>query len=125
MKITGFNPIIVTKDMDSIVKTFEDLGFERRHQPEGSSASGFDYSVARMKDANGFHVDVALSSAPIPQDITAIRINVDDFAEAYDLLTSQGFKTANGKPATETDYSKGVFLFSPSGFGIILVQHIK
>ena len=32
MKITGFCPIIVTKDQESVVKTFEALGFERRHR---------------------------------------------------------------------------------------------
>ena len=83
MKITGFNPIIITKNQDAIVKMFEGLGFEKSHQPEGTAASGFDFTVVRMKDANGFHVDVALSAGPIPQDITAIRINVDDFSEAY------------------------------------------
>ena len=72
---------------------FEELGFEKSHQPEETAASGFDFTVVRMKDANGFHVDVALSAGPIPQDITAIRINVDDFSEAYDYLTERGFKT--------------------------------
>ena len=125
MKITGFNPIIITKNQDAIVKMFEELGFEKSHQPQGTAASGFDFTVVRMKDANGFHVDVALSAGPIPQDITAIRINVDDFSEAYDYLTERGFKTMNGKPATETDSSKGIFLISPSGFCVVLVQHIK
>ena len=31
MKITTFNPQIVTKYAESIIKLFEDLGFERRH----------------------------------------------------------------------------------------------
>ena len=31
MKITGFCPMIVTKDPESVMKVFEDLGFERRH----------------------------------------------------------------------------------------------
>ena len=36
MKITGFCPIIVTKDQESAVKTFEALGFERRHKKTDS-----------------------------------------------------------------------------------------
>ena len=31
MKITSFNPLIVTKDAESAIKLFEALGFERRH----------------------------------------------------------------------------------------------
>ena len=78
-----------------------------------------------MKDANGFHVDVATISAPLPQDITSIRMNVDDFDAAYQLLTDHGFKTSNGRPATETDSAKGLLMVSPSGFGIVIVKHIK
>ena len=33
MKITSFNPIIVTKDRASAVELFEQLGFEQRHTP--------------------------------------------------------------------------------------------
>lgn len=31
MKITSFNPMIITANADDIIKTFEALGFERRH----------------------------------------------------------------------------------------------
>lgn len=31
MKITSFNPLIVTKDAESAVRLFEELGFEKRH----------------------------------------------------------------------------------------------
>ena len=31
MKITSFNPLIVTKDAASTIALFEALGFERRH----------------------------------------------------------------------------------------------
>lgn len=30
MKITSFNPLIVTNDAESVVKLFEALGFEKR-----------------------------------------------------------------------------------------------
>ena len=125
MKITTFDPMIITKDTESVTALFEALGFERRHQPTGTSTSGYEYAVIRMTDANGFHVDVATSSGSFDRDITAIRINVDNFMEAYELLSQRGFKTANGKPATETDSSRGVFMISPSGFAIVLCQHIK
>ena len=125
MKITTFNPMIVTNHFEEITGLFEALGFERRHAPSGTAASGNEYTDCRMKDANGFHVDVATISAPLPQDITSIRMNVDDFDAAYQLLTDHGFKTSNGKPATETDSAKGLLMLSPSGFGITLVKHIR
>ena len=56
MKITSFNPLIVTKDAESTVKLFEELGFEKRHTKEQISLS--NATDIRMKDANGFHVDV-------------------------------------------------------------------
>ena len=35
MKITSFNPLIVTKDAEPVIALFEDLGFEKRHTKEG------------------------------------------------------------------------------------------
>lgn len=32
MIITGFRPLIVTKDQEAVVKAFEALGFERRQK---------------------------------------------------------------------------------------------
>ena len=34
MKITAFNPQIVTKDPEVLIALFEELGFERRHKKE-------------------------------------------------------------------------------------------
>ena len=31
MKITGFRPLIVSKDAEAIKSVFEELGFERQH----------------------------------------------------------------------------------------------
>lgn len=120
MKFTSFNPMIITKDSEAAVALFEALGFERRHTKEGFLD---DVSAVRMKDSNGFHVDVV--QAPVPQGMTTIRMNVDDFDEAYELLTSHGFKRrSEGKP-TETGSSKGCMLVSPSGFSISISKHYK
>lgn len=32
MKITSFNPLIVTRDAENVIRLFEELGFERRHR---------------------------------------------------------------------------------------------
>ena len=125
MKITTFNPMIVTKDIETVVRLFEALGFEKRHNPTGTSAIGNAYISYRMTDPNGFHVDVSTSSAPMEHDLTGIRMNVDDFDEAYDFLIAHGFKNGQNGSVTDTGSAKACYLFSPSGFGINLIQHIK
>ena len=39
MKITTFNPLILTKEADNIIALFEELGFEKRHNKEGDDPS--------------------------------------------------------------------------------------
>ena len=34
MKITTFNPQIITNDMEPIVQLFEELGFDKSHNPK-------------------------------------------------------------------------------------------
>ena len=125
MKITSFNPLIVTNHAEEVVALFEALGFEKKHAPSATSAAGNAYTAYRMKDANGFHVDVTSMTVPLPQDVTSIRMNVDDFEAAYQLLIDRGFKPANGKPVSEAESSKGITMVSPSGFSIALIKHIK
>ncbi len=49
MKITTFNPQIITKDAKSAVALFEALGFERRHTKQ--DIGELDVIGIRMKDA--------------------------------------------------------------------------
>ena len=125
MKITSFNPLILTKDAEPIVRLFEELGFERHHQPTGTSATGTNYVGYRMKHPDGFYVDVTQSSKERTQDQSSIRMNVDDYDAAYKLLTDHGFKSATDNNTTNTGSAKGDMLVSPTGFSISLVQHIK
>ena len=125
MKITSFNPSIVTKDIDAVVSVFEALGFKKKHNPTGTSALGNQYVSYRMADANGFNVDVTKSTAPRERDLTTIRMNVDDFDEAYEFLTARGFSNAQSGTVTDTGSAKACILYSPSGFSINLIQHIK
>ncbi len=78
----------------------------------------------RMKDANGFHVDIS-KVEKIPRDMTAIRINVDDFREAYDLLTAHGFQKTPGIDEVNLETAKALLMVSPSGLRIELIEHIK
>ena len=125
MKITTFNPMIVTKEIEAVAGLFEELGFEKRHNPEGTSAVGNGYKSYRMTDVNGFHVDVSTSTGALERDFTGIRMNVDDFDEAYDFLVSRGFINVQNGTVTDTGSAKACMLLSPSGFGINLIQHIR
>ena len=122
MKITSFNPLIVTKNAEAAIELFEALGFERRHQKTG--INGGEVTSVSMKDSNGFHVDVT-SSEKVPSDITMIRMNVRDFDEAYEFLAAHGFKNAQGDKVTDTGSSKATMMVSPSGFALSLIEHIR
>ena len=100
----------------------EALGFERRHQK--NNINDDDITAVAMKDENGFRVNVAQTDN-MPQDLTAIAMNVDNFEEAYEFLTVHGFKNAQGDRITDTGSSKATLMISPSGYGISLSQHIK
>ena len=121
MKITAFNPAILTKNAADAVALFEELGFTHAHTKNlaDKGITSFD-----LKYGEDFRGDVAQVD-DMPQDITTIRMNVRDFDEAYDLLISKGFKDVNKGKATDTGSSKGTLMVSPSGFCITLAQHIR
>lgn len=124
MKITTFNPLIVTKDAERVIKMFEELGFECRHRIEATESNGVDITSVRMKNADGFYVDVA--QAPnLEQDLSLIRMNVDNFEEAYEFLTAKGFHSPTGGETLDTKTNKSAMLISPSGYAFDLCQHIK
>jgi len=122
MKITGFNPLIVTKDAEPVIRLFEELGFAKQHNIEANTGST-DFNSVRMKDANGFAVDVA-NVPTVPQDMTLIRMNVDNFDEAYEFLTDRGFTNPRGGQTVDTKTNKSCMMKSPSGFAFDLCQHI-
>ncbi|MBO7698809.1 MAG: hypothetical protein J6S38_07250 [Erysipelotrichaceae bacterium] len=122
MKITSFNPMIITSKADDLISLFEALGFASSHQKEDID-DRTDKSV-RMKDENGFHVDIAQVDV-IPQDLTTIRMNVRNFDEAYKLLCDHGFMIVQGGKITETGSSRSVMMVSPSGTAINLNYHYR
>ena len=122
MKITSFNPLIVTKDAESAIALFEELGFQRRHTKEGIGAN--NTTDVRMKDANGFYVDVTQGTG----EWTMIRMNVDNLEEAIAFLEARGFHKARHATANKTiDTGSSVFniMVSASGFILAVSQHIK
>ncbi len=122
MKITSFNPLIVTKDSESAIALFEALGFERRHTKGGIGDN--NVTDVRMKDANGFHVDVTQGTG----EWTMIRMNVDNLEEAVAFLEARGFHKARHDTANktiDTGSSRINIMVSPSGFILSVSQHIK
>ena len=121
MKITSFNPLILTSNAEEVIRTFEALGFMKKHT--NTNVDGKDITNFTLADANGYKVDVA-SSAAIKQDLTMIRMNVDDFDEAYAFFIGRGFKMG-GDHVVESKSSKSAMMISPSGFAFDLCHHIK
>ena len=122
MKITSFNPLIVTRDSESAIALFEALGFARRHTKGGIGED--NVTDVRMKDANGFHMDVTQGTG----EWTMIRMNVDDLDEAVAFLEAHGFHKARHDVAgktIDTDSSRINIMVSPSGFILAVSQHIK
>ena len=122
MKITSFNPLIVTKDSESAIALFEELGFVRRHTKEGIGEN--NVTDVRMKDANGFHVDITQGTG----EWTMIRMNVDNLDEAVAFLEARGFHKARHAVANktiDTGSSRINIMVSPSGFIFSISQHIK
>ena len=122
MKITTFNPSIITKDAAPIIRLFEELGFKQTHNK--AENVDVEFSAHRMKNDNGFHVDV-VEVPVIPKTFTAIRINVDNYEEAYEFFMSKGFRQAKGFAPSTTASSKDAHLVSPTGLIVDVCQHIK
>ena len=122
MKITGFNPAIIAKEAEPIIRLFEELGFQQTHNK--AENVDVEFSAHRMKDSNGFHIDV-VEVPVIPQTYTAIRINVDNYDEAYEFFMSRGFRESRGFAPSTTESSKYAYLVSPTGVIIDLCEHIK
>ncbi|MBQ7669540.1 MAG: hypothetical protein IJS45_02320 [Clostridia bacterium] len=123
MKITTFNPQIFTKNADPIVALFEEFGFDVRHDQDGIGE--LNVEGIRMKNADGFYLDVSCPKTDLPRDMIGIRMNVDDFDSAYQLLLKNGFKNVYGEKTVDTATGISAVMISSSGLGINLIQHKK
>ena len=122
MKISSFNPLIVSSKGEELISLFEELGFEKQHTVEQVTESGV--VNVDMKDAQGNQIDIALTKN-VDRDLTLIRINVENFEEAFDFLTSRGFINMGGESRVESEHAKSAMMISPSGFAFNLCQHKK
>lgn len=83
MKITTFNPQIITKDAEPVRKLFEELGFEQKHNPKGIGEQTVDTKTAEsaiMISPSGFAINLffcaqqpVLTNASINVRLTNIK----------------------------------------------------
>ena len=125
MKITTFNPQIIAKDAEPIVKFFEELGFEKKHAK--SDFEDVNVIGYRLSNADGFKLDISQTDNPmLPVDaMVSIRMNVDNFDEVYELLTARGFKNIYGDKPVAAASSRSAIMIASSGFSINIAEHIK
>ena len=123
MKITSFDPQLWVKDAEPIMRLFEDLGFEKHHKQENIAEQ--DITGIVMRDPNGFRINLIQTEDLPRESLTGIRMNVDDFDEAYAFLTSRGFTKAPGTDIVDTGSAKALMMISPSRFLLELIQHIR
>jgi len=122
MKITGFNPQILTTDVDAIIALFQELGFVQTHNKVENT--DIEFSSHRMKNEGGFHIDIVEVPA-LQQTVSAIRINVDDYDEAIEFFKAHGYRESEGFAPSTTASSKYAYLLSPTGTIIDVCKHIK
>ena len=125
MKITTFNSFIATSQTEETISLFEELGFERHHKKEGIEIAERNDTVIRMKDANGFYIDILQSDSNVSHDTMGIRMNVDNIDEAYKMLQDHGFMNVYGDETVNTSSSKAAMMAAPSGFNICVIEHKK
>ena len=122
MNITGFYPMIATADADSIVKVFEEMGFEICHDFSGTTET--DYRLVVMEDGSGHRVDIAEAGTE-ERDRILVRMNVDDFEAAYEILVRSGYVNTRGDKRVISGSAVEATMVSPSGQVISLIQHMK
>jgi hypothetical protein len=107
LKITSFHPVIMSTKADAIISLFEEMGFERKHFTQFGELGT---TSAMLEDAKGFCVDVSqVDTLPHEnRDLMSIRINVDDYEEAFEFFKAHGFTTPMGDTKINTGTSKGI-----------------
>ena len=108
-----------------MIALFEALGFEKRHTKTEINDEDISSTTMKYTTEDGKEFYMTISEAPVPQDMSSIRMNVRDFDEAYKQFLDNGFKNAQGDRITETGSSKSTMLIAPSGFTITVTEHIR
>ena len=64
----------------------------------------------RMKNKEGFYLDISCPDTDLPRDMVGIRMNIDDFDCPYQLLLEHGFRNVYGNKIVDTPTGKSAVL---------------
>ena len=80
MKITTFNPQIITNNAEQLIELFEALGFESNHKKEAIGEKNVTGIV--MKNADGFKLELTFRLFPcLFAEVAVLNNHVETFAE--------------------------------------------
>ena len=120
MKVTGFFPVILCKDLEAGLKEYEAMGFERKHTTDNYAMKSY------VMDVNGNRVEIFTSELDVfdvPDGYYAMRINVRDFEEAVEFLGTKGYKLFMGP--WENEVARVGILSDDEGRKIFLYRHYR
>lgn len=121
MKITSFNPSIVSTDPEKTIETFKSLGFEQKHHNSEASSKGNSATI--LESPEGYRIGI-YSTEISPRSFAAIHMNVDNIDEAVAHFEKLGF--VNRRPNGEGNRSaRATMLFAPEGYAIEISEHIR
>lgn len=124
MKISGFNPIILTNDLEKLCSVHvEKLGFKVIHTIKGTAADPEAVGEYVMENDAGARIDLVYYEKAV-NGITSVRVNVDDFDEALAVYQSEGFSVAAG-PVVLKSAKWALVDRGSDGNTFVLMQHIK
>jgi len=117
MKISSCYPLYAANDFSRFMDYMTiQQGYKILHR----NAFGA-HKLFTIESESGYRMDVAYLYGAT-EGIYATRINVDDFQEALDTFTSQGYKVE--EPLYENPEMRLVFLTKEGTGRICLVEHI-
>lgn len=124
MKISTFNPMLLTPNFEETLEFAKKLGFEVRHTPTMKVPIGAEVRSYRLTDDNGNALDIADDPGALEARLI-IRMNVDDFDEAVETLAEMGVPKPDEDQIVVTPSNKSAMIRTPMGFAFVLYQHIK
>ena len=124
MKITSFCPMIITPDAEGTIKAYESLGFNVAHIKENAGMAGDGTDSSILKNERGDRIIIA-SASVLPQAVTMVHINVDNYREAVEHFEKLGYKIMKQADSTENTTSVACAMVAPDGHMIQVSEHIK
>ena len=121
MKVTAFNPLYGTENIDEAIRFFSQMGFAVKHRIKGE----FLEQCVLSNDA-GLRIDLA--NSPLVQRMKlngffGNRINVDNLQEAMEFFTNAGGQQLS--PVITENPSNEIVFFRTANGDIYGVMHHK